>query len=659
MNDTFAANKEESRDSICNNPFLSLSDICTAVSCFLPFLPLSHHFLNASSIHFSPATSLLIALFLAASCLNFDGDEFFRILMSLIGCLLHQKFEFYFWITSDLSTSLCGLYRILVARTSMVMSFFRILSFIGQKFEFFFWVTSDLLSSLCGYINSSELHSLFVSIQKVDGDDDVFNFSPRIFEDHMASSNNVDNNGGFLVYRRKRKGTSPEASKPFQTAVGIISINSNTSEAKADSNTPASGVARDRLKKKVEFDISGMEHHGGAPTSGTQLGSAMVQQTPKEVRDGKHLVVREVLQKSMEEEVDESKLQSNDAAIVQQLAPVHTPSGHQAMKEKFVELRKRQKRRLLRVKKERKEAHSRSRLVEEPKQRSDPGIFKREGPNSLACSSLISLKGKGITIPNASLQVPQIGSASGFPSNAPFNRSTLNSTTPPLMMRRPAGFLKRNTKPNDWSQIELDALWIGVRRYGQGNWERILTDQAGFIFKNKTPQDLSTRWNMELLKIMPPLFAHQQPTCFNNILNPTMSSSLMIRNGMMSSHHHFAPQGPLLMNVNPRPNVAGLMFQTFHHHQRADHLKMMEALQQIAPMKNNVAVQRNWFPVRPEPNNLKMDHGCVQFPSMKENKNNNNNNNNAGHRCDHPITVIGSDSEQDSSNSLSETTLSA
>ncbi|OAY30082.2 hypothetical protein MANES_14G007252v8 [Manihot esculenta] len=55
-----------------------------------------------------------------------------------------------------------------------------------------------------------------------------------------------------------------------------------------------------------------------------------------------------------------------------------------------------------------------------------------------------------------------------------------------------------------WLEEELDSLWMGIRRYGQGNWEVMLRDPSLTFSKHKTIDDLSRRWNKEKLKIINP-----------------------------------------------------------------------------------------------------------------------------------------------------------
>lgn len=54
-----------------------------------------------------------------------------------------------------------------------------------------------------------------------------------------------------------------------------------------------------------------------------------------------------------------------------------------------------------------------------------------------------------------------------------------------------------NYKLHDWSEEELDFLWIGVRRYGANNWEAILRDPRFRFTKFKTVEDLAARWEVE------------------------------------------------------------------------------------------------------------------------------------------------------------------
>ncbi|KAH7679101.1 DNA helicase protein [Dioscorea alata] len=73
-----------------------------------------------------------------------------------------------------------------------------------------------------------------------------------------------------------------------------------------------------------------------------------------------------------------------------------------------------------------------------------------------------------------------------------------------IMMRTGSArskFSKKRVKLEVWSEDELDALWIGVRRHGRGNWDSMLKDLKLKFSKHRTPGDLSSRWSEEQLKI--------------------------------------------------------------------------------------------------------------------------------------------------------------
>lgn len=61
---------------------------------------------------------------------------------------------------------------------------------------------------------------------------------------------------------------------------------------------------------------------------------------------------------------------------------------------------------------------------------------------------------------------------------------------------------KKRLKVESWTEDELDALWIGVRRHGRGNWETMLRDPKLKFSKHRLPEDLSSRWAEEQLKIL-------------------------------------------------------------------------------------------------------------------------------------------------------------
>lgn len=52
-----------------------------------------------------------------------------------------------------------------------------------------------------------------------------------------------------------------------------------------------------------------------------------------------------------------------------------------------------------------------------------------------------------------------------------------------------------------WSEIELDFLWIGVRRHGRGNWDAMLKDPKLQFAPWRLPRDLAERWDEEQTKL--------------------------------------------------------------------------------------------------------------------------------------------------------------
>ncbi|KAG1359675.1 hypothetical protein COCNU_08G011210 [Cocos nucifera] len=59
---------------------------------------------------------------------------------------------------------------------------------------------------------------------------------------------------------------------------------------------------------------------------------------------------------------------------------------------------------------------------------------------------------------------------------------------------------KRNA--DEWSEEELDFLWIGVRRYGVNNWNAMLRDPKLCFMKSRAVEDLAERWNLEQRKLL-------------------------------------------------------------------------------------------------------------------------------------------------------------
>lgn len=53
-----------------------------------------------------------------------------------------------------------------------------------------------------------------------------------------------------------------------------------------------------------------------------------------------------------------------------------------------------------------------------------------------------------------------------------------------------------------WSEEELDFLWIGVRRYGRGNWDAMLRDPRLRFSPLRAPWELAEKWEEEQSKLL-------------------------------------------------------------------------------------------------------------------------------------------------------------
>ncbi|KAF8412678.1 hypothetical protein HHK36_000646 [Tetracentron sinense] len=100
-----------------------------------------------------------------------------------------------------------------------------------------------------------------------------------------------------------------------------------------------------------------------------------------------------------------------------------------------------------------------------------------------------------------------------------------------IMMRTGSGsnnFLKRRLKVDAWSEDELDALWIGVRRHGKGNWDAMIRNPRLKFSKYRTAEDLLVRWEEEELKILDAA-AFPVPKSTKSTLFPGISDGMMTR----------------------------------------------------------------------------------------------------------------------------------
>ncbi|XP_050917342.1 uncharacterized protein LOC127132405 [Lathyrus oleraceus] len=97
------------------------------------------------------------------------------------------------------------------------------------------------------------------------------------------------------------------------------------------------------------------------------------------------------------------------------------------------------------------------------------------------------------------------------------NQITPNHSSDPRMTEFDnPGAYTRQSKVDDWSEAELDALWIAVRKYGEGNWSAMLEDMSMPLLKDKTLEELATRWKEEASKIFPAAEPLPINTVFSN-----------------------------------------------------------------------------------------------------------------------------------------------
>jgi hypothetical protein len=89
-------------------------------------------------------------------------------------------------------------------------------------------------------------------------------------------------------------------------------------------------------------------------------------------------------------------------------------------------------------------------------------------------------------------------------------------------------FLKKS-KLDYWSEDELDALWIGVRRHGRGNWDAMLRDPKLKFLNNRTSEELASRWILEEQKIIEEPMSTAATRCSNSASFSGISDGMMSR----------------------------------------------------------------------------------------------------------------------------------
>ncbi|XP_043706905.1 protein CHROMATIN REMODELING 4-like [Telopea speciosissima] len=79
-----------------------------------------------------------------------------------------------------------------------------------------------------------------------------------------------------------------------------------------------------------------------------------------------------------------------------------------------------------------------------------------------------------------------------------------------------------------WSDVELDSLWIGVRRHGKGNWDAMLRDPRLHFSVWRVAKDLAEQWDEEQSKLLSGMLI--QPASFRNTQGHTQG----INSGLLS-----------------------------------------------------------------------------------------------------------------------------
>ncbi|OAY82263.1 Protein CHROMATIN REMODELING 4, partial [Ananas comosus] len=77
-----------------------------------------------------------------------------------------------------------------------------------------------------------------------------------------------------------------------------------------------------------------------------------------------------------------------------------------------------------------------------------------------------------------------------------------------MLKERLGAFSDKMMRSIDWSEDELDFLWIGVRRYGLNNWHAMLSDPRLCFLRSRVPEDLAERWGIEQRILLTGILSH-------------------------------------------------------------------------------------------------------------------------------------------------------
>ncbi|KAL0905147.1 hypothetical protein M5K25_027329 [Dendrobium thyrsiflorum] len=123
-----------------------------------------------------------------------------------------------------------------------------------------------------------------------------------------------------------------------------------------------------------------------------------------------------------------------------------------------------------------------------------------------------------------------------------------------MMLNGKRGSLSDKPKrySSEWSEEELDFLWIGVRRHGVDNWNAVLRDPKLQFAQSRFPEDLALQWEQEQKKL------------YNGILYPparllkTNSFSPSLREGHYNAKAHSYSENPLFTET--KLSLGGVYF---------------------------------------------------------------------------------------------------
>lgn len=119
--------------------------------------------------------------------------------------------------------------------------------------------------------------------------------------------------------------------------------------------------------------------------------------------------------------------------------------------------------------------------------------------------------------------------------------------------------------PIQWSEEELDFLWLGVRRHGQNNWNTILTDTNLCFLKSRVAEDLAEQWAKERKKIVNEVF--YEPRKFTRPVHPpstfatkTAANSHYYGSNILPTNSEFTQ-----CNGETRRSIGDIFFQSMNN----------------------------------------------------------------------------------------------